>query len=77
MEDLFVSYELPILACYDGRKEDNPLVQLDKSLDGIDYNKWNNVATSAPLYQQLIDWFFTNHKIIVRRTFTDYEILFL
>ena len=86
MKNLFVPYNLavlakekgfniPVLACYDGRKESNPLVQLDNSLHGIDYNKWDNLATSAPLYQQLIDWFFNNHKIIVRRTFTDYEII--
>jgi hypothetical protein len=76
MEKLFVSYELavmakekgfdePVLACYDGRKEGNPLVQLGKSLDGFNYNQWNNRATSAPTHQQLIDFFRDEHNIYV------------
>ena len=88
MKDLFVPYELALLAREKGF--DEPCLRfyqnsedLSENLDNQDINHFTNArairnetySCLAPLYQQLIDWFFNNHKIIIRRTFTDYEII--
>jgi hypothetical protein len=71
MKHLFVPYDIaltvrdkgfdePCLAWYDTDKEPVPYTQTHKEFDTI---KSEDGFDTAPLYQQVIDWFRDEHKI--------------
>jgi len=78
MKNIFVPYELAVIAKEKGFNEKciNYYSKIDKqlsySMDGVvmlkvdDFNSTNHV--SAPLYQQIVDWFRKNHNIAIEPT---------
>ncbi len=73
MKELFVPIELarklkaagyvePALACYDGS---DMLSTYSGIFEPKNYNIGGGTQTSAPLYQQVVDWFRKVHKIII------------
>ena len=70
MENLFVPYELAVLAKEKGFNEATlACYELDGCFAFLPYNDENiNLDTelfSAPIYQQLVDWFREEHNILV------------
>lgn len=81
MNDLFIPYELAVIAKEKGFRERciryynySGIIEVNKAdefQNGHNYNDCN-YRFSAPLYQQLVDWFKKVHKITIEpRTKTD------
>lgn len=70
MKNLFIPYELALLAKINGYKE--PTLYVFNENKELITNSWNGYfndsllkEVSAPLYQQIVDWFREKHNIIL------------
>lgn len=55
-------FNLPCIACYDGA---DMLSTYSNVFEPKNYNLGGATQTSAPLYQQVFDWFMDKHEILI------------
>lgn len=72
MKNLFIPYQLAVLAQENGFKEPCNYLYRDELLLHTENHEWVNInrlpgrlAVSAPLYQQIVDWFREKHELLI------------